>query len=146
MPVPGSESNSLAPASVVQSKSPLLLLKDRTDTFATTLLELVQLDRGQRYVIAFQCLLFLVTLFIYLYLCFFELCYFRFHSMLAEILQMEDSIPLETRAQIQRCFEKLFSNRGVSLVVSDKQNERNFIQNMRDCVGDLHVVSLEVSL
>jgi hypothetical protein len=36
-------------------KSPLLLLKDRTDTFASTLLELVQIDSGQRYVNLLLC-------------------------------------------------------------------------------------------
>jgi hypothetical protein len=35
------------------SRLPLLLLKDRMDTFGSTLLELSQLDNGQRYEIIF---------------------------------------------------------------------------------------------
>lgn len=37
-----------APSSGLDARSPLLLLKDRTDTFACTLLELVQIDAGAR--------------------------------------------------------------------------------------------------
>jgi hypothetical protein len=35
-------------SSELDARSPLLLLKDRTDTFACTLLELVQIDAGVR--------------------------------------------------------------------------------------------------
>lgn len=125
-------------SSELDARSPLLLLKDRTDTFACTLLELVQIDAGVRWArLAIHA--YHLTLMLpgspYDHL---RDWLARFRAILTDYVNSVGSE--ETRALLGACFERLFSARGV--VVSGgggKANERSFIMNMRDCVIELQL-------
>ena len=122
-------------------KSPLLVLRDRTDTFASAMFELILMDSGERYVLQLLHSRLLI-----------KSCSFRrLHGLFSEFISRQTQLHPEKpeRAKllssVRTCFEKLFSDRAVSLTDNKKSNERNFILNMRECLPQLQVILIEVA-